>query len=47
MPAAGCVDRAIVRVVGGTRLFVGIAGGRVALLYVGPAQGGVAPCVSP
>lgn len=47
VPAAGCVNRALVRVSGGTRLFVGIAAGRVALLYVGPAKGGVAPCVSP
>jgi hypothetical protein len=45
--AAGCVNRALVRVSGGTRLFVGIAEGRVALLYVGPAKGGVAPCVAP
>jgi hypothetical protein len=47
VPAAGCVDRALIRVSGATRLFVGIAQGRVALLYVGPARGGVPPCVAP
>lgn len=47
VPAAGCVDRAIIRFAGGTRLFIGIAGNRVALLYVGPRTGGVSPCVAP
>jgi hypothetical protein len=48
-PGAGCVDQAIIRrnAKRKTRLFVGLAGGRVTLLHVGPEDGYPSPCVAP